>query len=118
MELNVINVDYCLICEEITNRLQTARPTVRQLLFRYLLPWLCNMELVDPNLPPPATGFTYPSYYSEKAQGAGPTAGFPSNFPASGTFVWSYRSIQSSISIANCCIEVNSLLQELKLITS
>ena len=50
---------------EITHRLQTARPTVRQLLFRYLLPWLCNMELVDPNLPPMSVGgggFSYPAY--------------------------------------------------------
>ncbi|KAL1131070.1 hypothetical protein AAG570_012307, partial [Ranatra chinensis] len=37
---------------EITHRLQTARPEVRQLLMGYLLPWLHNMELVDPNVPP------------------------------------------------------------------
>ncbi|KAL1517075.1 hypothetical protein ABEB36_000886 [Hypothenemus hampei] len=37
---------------EITYRFQTARPEVRQLLLQYLLPWLHNMELVDPNIPP------------------------------------------------------------------
>jgi len=37
---------------EITHRFQTARPAVRQLLLQYLLPWLYNMELVDPNVPP------------------------------------------------------------------
>lgn len=37
---------------EITYRFQTARPEVRQLLPRYLLPWLDNIELVDPNVPP------------------------------------------------------------------
>jgi hypothetical protein len=37
---------------EITHRFQTARPEVRQLLLQYLLPWLHNMELVDPNVPP------------------------------------------------------------------
>ncbi|XP_071438579.1 protein furry [Hetaerina americana] len=37
---------------EITHRFQTARPEVRQLLLQYLLPWLHNMELVDPHVPP------------------------------------------------------------------
>nr|XP_023011562.1 protein furry [Leptinotarsa decemlineata] len=37
---------------EITYRFQSARPEVRQLLLQYLLPWLHNMELVDPNIPP------------------------------------------------------------------
>ena len=46
------------------------------------------MELVDPNLPPPATGYTYSSYYSEKTQGAGPATGIPSNYSATGTFNW------------------------------
>ncbi|XP_048776244.2 protein furry homolog-like isoform X2 [Ostrea edulis] len=36
---------------EITHRFQTAKPSVRQTLLRYLLPWLHNMELVDPSLP-------------------------------------------------------------------
>ncbi|KAK3798079.1 hypothetical protein RRG08_034635 [Elysia crispata] len=36
---------------EITQRFQTARPSVRQILLKYLLPWLHNMELVDPSLP-------------------------------------------------------------------
>ncbi|XP_050300806.1 protein furry isoform X2 [Anthonomus grandis grandis] len=37
---------------EITYRFQTARPEVRQVLLQYLIPWLHNMELVDPNIPP------------------------------------------------------------------
>ncbi|GAB6027284.1 hypothetical protein CHUAL_001566 [Chamberlinius hualienensis] len=37
---------------EITHRFQTARPSVRQNLLQYLLPWLYNMELVDPHIPP------------------------------------------------------------------
>nr|AOV18883.1 furry [Lymnaea stagnalis] len=36
---------------EITQRFHTARPSVRQTLLKYLLPWLHNMELVDPSLP-------------------------------------------------------------------
>lgn len=35
---------------EITNRFQTARPSARQNLLQCLLPWLYNMELVDPHL--------------------------------------------------------------------
>lgn len=35
---------------EICHRLQTARPAVIKCLLYYLLPWLYNMELVDPNL--------------------------------------------------------------------
>ncbi|XP_037081227.1 protein furry-like, partial [Pollicipes pollicipes] len=35
---------------EVTYRLSTARPMIRQLLLQYLLPWLYNMELVDPNI--------------------------------------------------------------------
>ncbi|GBM95380.1 Protein furry [Araneus ventricosus] len=38
------------IFSEITSRLQTARPAVRQNLLQYVLPWLYNMELVDPNI--------------------------------------------------------------------
>ena len=41
-----------ILFSEITHRFQTARPEVRQLLLDYLLPWLHNMELVDPNVPP------------------------------------------------------------------
>ena len=37
---------------EISYRLQTARSAVRQLLFHCMLPWLYNMELVDPSIPP------------------------------------------------------------------
>lgn len=44
---------------EITHRFQTARPEVRQLLLQYLLPWLHNMELVDPNIPPANPLFYY-----------------------------------------------------------
>lgn len=40
------------VSPEITHRFQTARPEVRQLLLQYLLPWLHNMELVDPSVPP------------------------------------------------------------------
>ena len=36
---------------EITHRFQTAKPAIRQTLLKYLLPWLHNMELVDPSLP-------------------------------------------------------------------
>ncbi|XP_052278154.1 protein furry-like isoform X3 [Dreissena polymorpha] len=39
------------IFSEITHRFQTAKPAVRQTLLKYLLPWLHNMELVDPSLP-------------------------------------------------------------------
>ncbi|KAL4229825.1 hypothetical protein ACF0H5_010217 [Mactra antiquata] len=39
------------IFSEITHRFQTAKPAVRQSLLKYLLPWLHNMELVDPSLP-------------------------------------------------------------------
>ncbi|XP_076468272.1 protein furry-like isoform X4 [Babylonia areolata] len=44
---------------EITHRFQTACPSVRQVLLKYLLPWLHNMELVDPSLPAtnPLTSF-------------------------------------------------------------
>ncbi|XP_064474584.1 protein furry-like [Ornithodoros turicata] len=35
---------------EITNRFQTARSSARQNLLQCLLPWLYNMELVDPHL--------------------------------------------------------------------
>lgn len=35
---------------EICYRLQTARPAITQCLLYYLLPWLYNMELVDPNV--------------------------------------------------------------------
>ena len=37
---------------EITFRLQTAKPSVCQNLLQYLIPWLYNIELVDPNLQP------------------------------------------------------------------
>eukprot|EP00095_Tigriopus_kingsejongensis_P010909 snap_masked-scaffold348_size200312-processed-gene-1.1 protein:Tk10909 transcript:snap_masked-scaffold348_size200312-processed-gene-1.1-mRNA-1 annotation:"protein furry" len=35
---------------EICHRLQTARPAIIKCLLYYLLPWLYNMELVDPNM--------------------------------------------------------------------
>jgi hypothetical protein len=50
--LLLISVMCVLLFAEITHRFQTARPEVRQLLLQYLLPWLHNMELVDPNVPP------------------------------------------------------------------
>jgi hypothetical protein len=37
---------------EICHRLQTARPSVIKCLLFYLLPWLYNLELVDPNVSP------------------------------------------------------------------
>ncbi|VVC93782.1 unnamed protein product [Leptidea sinapis] len=47
---------------EITARFQTARTEVRHLLLQYLLPWLVNIELVDPNVPP-ANPLSYIQYY-------------------------------------------------------
>lgn len=44
---------------EITHRFQTARPEVRQLLLQYILPWLYNMELVDPNIPSPNSNSSF-----------------------------------------------------------
>lgn len=44
---------------EITYRFQTARPEVRQLLLQYILPWLHNMELVDPNISPMSSHSSY-----------------------------------------------------------
>ncbi|XP_069669911.1 protein furry isoform X4 [Periplaneta americana] len=55
---------------EITHRFQTARPEVRQLLLQYLLPWLHNMELVDPNVPP-ANPLSYFQYYASEMSRAG-----------------------------------------------
>lgn len=48
---------------EITARFQTARTEVRQLLLQYLLPWLMNIELMDPNVPP-ANPLSYIQYYT------------------------------------------------------
>ncbi|XP_011494859.1 PREDICTED: protein furry [Ceratosolen solmsi marchali] len=48
---------------EITHRFQAARQEVRQLLLQYLLPWLHNMELVDPNVPPLLTPLSYYQSY-------------------------------------------------------
>ena len=63
---------------EITHRFQTALPSVRQLLLQYLLPWLQNMELVDPNLPPysPLTSLgnmkdAFPEYLTPPLKGEG-----------------------------------------------
>ncbi|KAE8737037.1 furry, partial [Frankliniella occidentalis] len=54
----------------ITHRFQTARPEVRQLLLQYLLPWLHNMELVDPSVPP-ANPLSYFQYYASELTRAG-----------------------------------------------
>ncbi|XP_038216903.1 protein furry isoform X4 [Zerene cesonia] len=55
---------------EITARFQTARTEVRQLLLQYLLPWLVNIELLDPNVPP-ANPLSYIQYYgAEGGRGA------------------------------------------------
>ncbi|CAL4082255.1 unnamed protein product, partial [Meganyctiphanes norvegica] len=56
---------------EISFRLQTARSSVRQLLLHYLLPWLDNMELVDPNIPAGPTASSYCQYYGENGRGSG-----------------------------------------------
>ncbi|KAL0902803.1 hypothetical protein ABMA27_000593 [Loxostege sticticalis] len=53
---------------EITARFQTARTEVRQLLLQYLLPWLVNIELVDPNVPP-ANPLSYIEYYADAGRG-------------------------------------------------
>lgn len=55
---------------EITHRFQTARPEVRQLLLQYLLPWLHNMELVDPNVPP-GNPLSYFQYYTNELNQSG-----------------------------------------------
>ncbi|XP_046667613.1 protein furry isoform X2 [Homalodisca vitripennis] len=55
---------------EITHRFQTARPEVRQLLLQYLLPWLHNMELVDPNVPP-GNPLSYFQYYASDISRSG-----------------------------------------------
>ncbi|XP_046735470.1 protein furry [Diprion similis] len=57
---------------EITHRFQTARREVRQLLLQYLLPWLHNMELVDPNVPPPSNPLSYYQYYASDVTRGGP----------------------------------------------
>ena len=50
---------------EISSRLQTARPAARQNLLQYLLPWLYNMELVDPSMPAiHPSNYHYPYYQS------------------------------------------------------
>ncbi|XP_045464267.1 protein furry isoform X2 [Harmonia axyridis] len=46
---------------EITYRFNTARSDIRPMLLEYILPWLHNMELVDPNVPP-----QYYQYYSSE----------------------------------------------------
>ncbi|KAJ8877503.1 hypothetical protein PR048_021958 [Dryococelus australis] len=53
-----VDVRWLVVSAEVTYRFQTARPELRQLLLHYLLPWLHNMELVDPNVPP-----TNPLFY-------------------------------------------------------
>ncbi|XP_054160326.1 protein furry-like isoform X2 [Oppia nitens] len=52
------------VFSEITYRFQTAKPTVCQNLLQYLIPWLYNIELVDPNVQPLQNPFTV---YSESA---------------------------------------------------
>lgn len=48
----LVYINHLDFVSEITARFQTARTEVRQLLLQYLLPWLVNIELVDPNVPP------------------------------------------------------------------
>ncbi|CAB3258869.1 unnamed protein product [Arctia plantaginis] len=62
---------------EITARFQTARTEVRQLLLQYLLPWLVNIELVDPNVPP-ANPLSYIQYYASEAGRGGRREGLGS----------------------------------------
>ncbi|XP_050360711.1 protein furry isoform X2 [Nymphalis io] len=62
---------------EITARFQTARTEVRQLLLQYLLPWLVNIELVDPNVPP-ANPLSYIQYYVAEAGRTGRREGLGS----------------------------------------
>ncbi|KAM3968522.1 microtubule binding protein furry [Aphomia sociella] len=62
---------------EITARFQTARTEVRQLLLQYLLPWLVNIELVDPNVPP-ANPLSYIQYYATEAGRSGRREGLGS----------------------------------------
>ncbi|XP_063392996.1 protein furry isoform X2 [Cydia fagiglandana] len=62
---------------EITERFQTARTEVRQLLLQYLLPWLVNIELVDPNVPP-ANPLSYIQYYTSEAGRSGRREGLGS----------------------------------------
>lgn len=62
---------------EITARFQTARTEVRQLLLQYLLPWLVNIELVDPNVPP-ANPLSYIQYYASEAGRSGRREGLGS----------------------------------------
>ncbi|KAG7313541.1 hypothetical protein JYU34_000685 [Plutella xylostella] len=62
---------------EITARFQTARTEVRQLLLQYLLPWLVNIELVDPNVPPP-NPLCYIQYYTSESGRGGRREGLGS----------------------------------------
>ncbi|CAH2036135.1 unnamed protein product, partial [Iphiclides podalirius] len=62
---------------EITARFQTARTEVRQLLLQYLLPWLVNIELVDPNVPP-ANPLSYIQYYASEGGRSGRREGLGS----------------------------------------
>lgn len=50
--LGMCHLNMSCFLAEITHRFQTARFEVRQLLPQYMLPWLVNIELVDPNVPP------------------------------------------------------------------
>ncbi|KAK4300624.1 hypothetical protein Pmani_027179 [Petrolisthes manimaculis] len=54
---------------EISYRVQTARCSVRQMLLHYLLPWLYNMELVDPSTPTAPHTAPYCQYYGEEGRG-------------------------------------------------
>ncbi|XP_045531819.1 protein furry isoform X2 [Pieris brassicae] len=62
---------------EITARFQTARTEVRQLLLQYLLPWLVNIELLDPNVPPP-NPLSYIQYYGAEGGRSGRREGLGS----------------------------------------
>ena len=47
---SLTTISFCCLISEITHRFQTAKPAIKQTLLQYLLPWLHNVELVDPNL--------------------------------------------------------------------
>ena len=58
---------------EITHRFQTAIPSLKQLLLQYLIPWLYNLELNEPNLPQPrdCLGNVFQDYPKPPLRGEG-----------------------------------------------
>lgn len=63
-QLAILHPDYTMpMFSEITHRFQTAKPALRQILLSCLLPWLYNMELVDPNI---CTANTIPNIFCQQ----------------------------------------------------